>query len=366
MAMFAASSGFAQIFDPFTLRAEPANLNRNVTETVETGHVIYSLITGDPIPGFEFTFQLLGIGGEGITIECVPDATGAIPSAFQSCGNGGHTHDNPQRPLIFDRAADNSDGRLEYPALKPPSQGESGGAILPTPTDPTTVQIVSKGLTVVPTQGVTWEIPQVAGIYHFTSTVKAKPGGYFYPLEKESTYSGTLNLTVSARGLRQLPEQIGLYVKLRGGPGGPGNDMAHVDEVAFAGNELTLDAIPLIAREFLRLSANPSDPSNQLYVNDISLPKGGIFDWTASPHSGRSDRHWLSDHIEHREGLDVDINKSAPNLCIDDPRLAQAVNMWLEPVSGRPDGLLSSALLCESSGGMHIDITALRPFPTLP
>jgi hypothetical protein len=93
-------------------------------------------------------------------------------------------------------------------------------------------------------------------------------------------------------------------------------------------------------------------------VNDISLPKGGVFDlqndWNQFARS----------HSEHRDGRDIDINPAGIN-CLDDLALQAAVNKFLVPLEHRitnvqqPDP--ASALLCETGGRKHIDITALVP-----
>jgi len=75
----------------------------------------------------------------------------------------------------------------------------------------------------------------------------------------------------------------------------------------------------------------------------MSLPKGGIFDYT-----GNYDKP----HKSHDQGKDADINKD--NLdCLDDNDFFRSVDLLLPPVrviNGSP-----TAVLCESRGRKHVD-----------
>jgi hypothetical protein len=71
----------------------------------------------------------------------------------------------------------------------------------------------------------------------------------------------------------------------------------------------------------------PFAPGARLSINDISLSKGGLFDWQTN---------WVKPHQTHRKGTDVDINQApvdangtalAPVPCPDDYALQGAVDI---------------------------------------
>lgn len=137
--------------------------------------------------------------------------------------------------------------------------------------------------------------------------------------------------------LIELPEDdpfIPAYEKVRT------KEVEHPDSVAFYGAPLTLEVLPAIALVYLLLS------DRKLSVNDISLPKGGLFDiahdWKPKP-----------GHDTHREGKDVDINQENIK-CENDHDLKLAVNQLLLKVK-LPSGRKRSSLYCESGGRKHID-----------
>jgi hypothetical protein len=273
------------------------------------------------------TFELTGIGGAGVTVECVPDISGDF--SLMTCGNGGHNHSDPPRPLIFD----------------------NGSVVYPGDTDSSPLRVSSPVL-----PGLVfnlWEVPQVAGNYRFSTTLFAPPGQLFlvaanggFRFARSIGSSGFYNVSIAERGLKQLPARTdNLYLKVRT------PETNHVDDVAFGADFLTHQMIPAIAEEYTALSGRT------LSINDISLPKGGVFDYL--------NLNWLGPHNSHREGNDVDINQGVVNQyvepCSTDVNLRQAVNTYLVPLPAAPPGRPeATALLCESGGRKHIDITAFN------
>lgn len=138
-------------------------------------------------------------------------------------------------------------------------------------------------------------------------------------------YDRTIDIGV--RNLAVLPNNQNLYLKVRG------EDAFHLDEVAFYGAAITLQMLPLVAQDYLLLSGIT------LSANDMSLPKGGLFDI-------RGD--WDTPHSSHREGRDADINRGVFD-CFEDLELRTAVDQLLRRVT-QSNGTTRSALLCEPCG----------------
>ena len=123
--------------------------------------------------------------------------------------------------------------------------------------------------------------------------------------------------------------------------------------MAFSASPFTREALPKLSNVLFETSGR------NLSVNDISLPKGGVFDlllnWDGD-----------DDHAEHRDGNDADIN-TENILCQGDQALRAAVdrvlvgilrtdadgNLKVEKKTGKPHPF--SALLCEATGFKHID-----------
>jgi hypothetical protein len=79
---------------------------------------------------------------------------------------------------------------------------------------------------------------------------------------------------------------------------GPGSSPCTTpDNNHFAATVVT-DSLPLMAAAW-----RDSLGESRLAINDISLPNGGLFD---------VDTNWTTEHLEHREGLDVDVRTAIP------------------------------------------------------
>ncbi len=95
-----------------------------------------------------------------------------------------------------------------------------------------------------------------------------------------------------------------------------------------------------------------------LGINDMTLPKGGIFDvcgtWNpkdscTNPNTGRT----MTGHNTHRTGTDADIDRDRIN-CKDDWKLRRAIEIVSKygyVAGGQP----KATLKCESGGRKHID-----------
>jgi len=326
------------------LTVPPSNeLTNDPITTARFGLLCYDLFTGALVDTCRVEFELRGVGGSGITVDCVPDANGDI-TVF-SCGNGGHTHGPPDfpnnpRPITL------NDTPLMYPGDELTSPGEEFIAAGFSPLSQNTA--------------FTWDVPQVAGIYEFNAKLTATPGyAFFWIPNKITTIEtlGTLRATQARTAYRQFPDNPAEWARIRGGrnQGDPvGSDPDHTDSVAFGAAEITHQVLPLIAAEYAKLR-----PGNRrLSINDISLPMGGVFD---------DNQDWTRPHAEHRNGRDVDLNQDGLP-CQADTHLRAAVNKFLVKLATNSNGQPRnppSALLCESGGRKHIDVTWLVTSPII-
>ncbi|HNP65811.1 MAG TPA: hypothetical protein PKH39_17900 [Woeseiaceae bacterium] len=170
------------------------------------------------------------------------------------------------------------------------------------------------------------------------------------------TAEGRVNVTMDGDTLRQLPDAPLFYEK-----GRSANVTAdtHKNPVAFATTLLARTALLAIGRSF------KNDTNSLISYNDISLPKGGLFDFLAirpppiPPDPVKPDRPWLTPHSTHRRGMDVDVNKPNQVPCSGNTSVQKAVNIVLARDTD-PKRLGKTALLCESTGNYHIFITELR------
>jgi len=153
--------------------------------------------------------------------------------------------------------------------------------------------------------------------------------------------------------LMSLPDISPFYEKHRNGA------PDHQDEDAYSG---TIDAnfnLIEIAEEYSNMTALP------LSINDMSLPKGGLFDIKSN---------YALPHTWHRTGQSADINKPAAGInCRNDYDLIVAVN-FVMPAESRsfytpkiPKGFSRSGrFLCEPTGNIHIDLDVIPPPPPSP
>jgi hypothetical protein len=157
-------------------------------------------------------------------------------------------------------------------------------------------------------------------------------------------------IDVGVPGLTSLPDVSPFYVKVRGGA------PQHQDAAAFFGTADTIFSLIEIADEY-------SDMTTRLLsVNDMSLPKGGLFDINSN---------YATPHTWHRVGQSADINKPLGTTCRDNYDLKIAVNFVMPAEAGsffaKRRGFPSAGrFLCESNGNIHIDFDVVPPPPPSP
>ncbi len=162
-------------------------------------------------------------------------------------------------------------------------------------------------------------------------------------------------VSLEVDGLEELPTPTATdpYVIGRG----PDSKLVHSDSVSFWGTPATNFYLRKIATLYQKLVTNqdttiyPELLTKKLSINDISLPRGGLFD---------IDGDWdeIGGHSTHRNGKDADINrpvlKAGGRLaCKDNYDLRFAVDFYLPLPDGTdgtgslPHSIVNSALLCE-------------------
>jgi hypothetical protein len=123
-------------------------------------------------------------------------------------------------------------------------------------------------------------------------------------LVSDSTRFDTLSLMTRVPGLELLP--VGnKYVKVGGTceHHGPSDRTSVADSCKLRDHNhfaatVVRDSLPLMAQVWL-----DSLRQDTLFVNDIGLPYGGMFD---------VDGDWRPEHTEHREGKDADLRTAIP------------------------------------------------------
>lgn len=311
----------------------PSDEIRNEILTTAFAWLCYEQLTGKRLE-CGVRYEHFGLSADPARVACVIDGSGGVPS--DTCADGGHTHANPERPLLY--------------------RDDQGGAhAIAFPGDSNPAPLAATGTTFGPPNLAPFadpyflhDQPQVAGIYTWESTATAPPGYVWSDRIRftRDTVKAVGTTNVGVEDLRWLPDPGAGddYIKVRGGPGRTvGTDPYHVDAVAHFGTPLSLQYIPLLATNYSIYRGR------RLSVNDMSLPKGGVFeargDWEETSFD------WKSPHKGHRAGRDVDINRDGLR-CKVDPSLQQVVDQLLKPPAHRQD----SALYCEPDGLKHIDI----------
>jgi hypothetical protein len=309
----------------------PSNTDRTppVTNKAVLYWSCYLINTSVPL-NCSFDFTIVGVRPGGC-----PDPNN--PFEENACNNGGH----------FDafHTATRPKGSVEFP------QGN---------VDPD--RIFVEGQTLSPTSDrakILYRVPQVSGVYDVESRMTV-PRGFFcvntelWPCNTPTSWFVKGETNVGVPLLRQLPDPgpNDAYDKGRN-PADP-ELPAHPETVAYAGTPFTLLELPFLAKDFFDLSGGL-----RIGVNDMSLPLGGVFDIIPT--------NWVADHIEHRDGTDVDINRPVDPVtgnridCEQNFALRFAVDQRLAPLE-RGDELNKNrltALLCESEGRQHIDMEPL-------
>lgn len=327
---------------PIRLANVPSNDFTGQRHKVTIIAACFAKFTGLPV-NVRITHSIVGIKPPA---DCnTPDGAGTI----DKCNNGGHTHQGgPLRPHVF-----NPPGELENPADLSPVPLVVVSQQFDNP-DPFVGVIIDH------------QVPQASGVIAVEGEMLL-PRGWrcedfcFDPTSWQ--WEGFVHVRPLAT-LTQLPgapcvETPDHYIKERKfNDEVCDKDPNHRDAVAYAGTPFTLQALSRLARNYHRLTNGIA-----LSVNDMSLPKGGVFDL---------DNDWRFAHREHRDGTDADINRPRINgqslNCKLNKELRQAVDQVLvgkfrldengEIIKDIDlDPLPFSALLCENSGFNHIDFT---------
>lgn len=219
--------------------------------------------------------------------------------------NGGHIHDYDTHPLI-----DPKDGELEF----------SGNVL-------ERGKLWIKGRTGDYIAVIGHQMPEVAGKIVIETTITAPPGWYCASgcfTKKTSKFEDTLDVGVKGLGRLSDPVPNEHYFKLRGG--------MDTHPEGHWGTGDTIKKLKEIAEEYYKRSGII------LSINDISLPRGGLFDYEGT---------WEPPHSSHRTGTDADINRLGID-CNEDDKLERAV----EKVAG---GKSRPRLRCYPDGRQHID-----------
>lgn len=351
---------------PITTNSLPELINKKMF-----GYRCHNLSTGKPAVCKIEQHTLTGIMGNIVAEDCQIEPNGTITT--DTCANGGHTHPDPgdsgfpNRPIILDDA--DPSVKLTLPGGTNISRFSVKGDFGP---DWVVMEI---------------EVPENAGYLQWNSEISPPPSNFQIPnrfVGPGAQPNGNLRtegaIEISFRELRQLPAMDDLYRRIRGESKATTRlpDDSHFNDVAFAGTEIALEAMRLIAEEFKSKTTNAAAQESELIrPNDMSLPLGGVFDIFDQ---------WRPDHETHRDGLDIDINRSSQVVdsmgqdkqrnevnCTADINFVEAVNAVLSPVRTitlRPRGQaprkVQTAVLCESGGKKHIDITTIIAKQTTP
>lgn len=244
--------------------------------------------------------------------------TGLKSPADNASNNGGHQHNFDTHPLIY---PDNENGSLQF-------DGIDG--------DPSRLGV--KGQTLSAIARVIHPIPQVSGMIATEATLDA-PFGWICLRNcfTSNSWRWERPLDVGVQGLEQMPMSGNGYWRLTGSYGQPGVTSKHIAN--HYGTSSTVGTLSLIAWRYFEDTGGDS-----LGINDMSLPKGGLFDIK---------NNWAPPHYEHRTGTDADIDRDGFD-CEVDGLLWEAiefVNKYGYVSGDQP----KADLLCEDGGLKHID-----------
>ncbi len=161
----------------------------------------------------------------------------------------------------------------------------------------------------------------------FNTTVDVGVVTDLYPLADPQTYPG-------------LP-----YIRVRNNP----TTDPHPNSVAFYGTINTLFFLNNIAISYQK-------KGYMLSVNDMSLPRGGLFDVHAK---------YLTPHSYHRTGQSVDINQDINGDCLENDELRAVVDKEMPIQAGskfaNPKRYFPSRFLCETGNhnNIHLDFDGM-------
>ncbi len=200
---------------------------------------------------------------------------------------------------------------------------------------------------------VSHEMPEVSGKIETVFNLHVPPGWYtVYPESCDGKlrywcFYVTLDVGVTT-GLLPLadpksnPGVSFSYTRVR-------NALGHPDEVAYYGTINTLFFLNNIAISYKK-------KGYKLSVNDMSLPRGGLFD---------VDADYLEPHSFHRTGESADINQDINGDCLQNDLLRRAVDREMPIQAGSPFAnakrYFPSRFLCEqnNNNSIHLDFDGM-------
>lgn len=197
---------------------------------------------------------------------------------------------------------------------------------------------------------VTHLMPEVSGKIETVLNLHVPPGSYtVWPESCNGNglswcFNTTLDVGIAAT-LLPLPNPVANpnviypYTRVR-------NALGHPDDVAYFGTTNTLFFLNNISSSYKKKGGT-------LSVNDMSLPRGGLFDFHAN---------YLAPHGFHRTGQSADINKNNGD-CLKNKRLRQVVDQEMPIKTGSQFAKLyfSSHFRCElnNKNNIHIDFDGI-------
>lgn len=238
---------------------------------------------------------------------------GLKPPSELSDNNGGHINHSDTHPLIEPR-----DGSLQFDGV-----------------DSDHSKLGIDGQTRNTSVVLTHPIPQAAGKI-VTETLITAPFGWRCAREcfTENSHKYEYTYDVGVEDLGPLPDGDEHYVKCRSEAcPTPLSGASHPE--GSHGTQDTTKKLKAIARKYFERTGR------KLSINDISLPKGGLFD---------INNNWATPHIEHRTGTDADLNR-----CDGSGGFCPTCEFLRDVVQKIAQGQLRPSLKCESEGRKHID-----------
>lgn len=197
------------------------------------------------------------------------------------------------------------------------------------------------------------EMPEVSGKIETILNLYAPPGWKAFPqtaCDASLTYY-CFNTTVDVGVVADLlplpdpksnPSASYSYIRVR-------KSMGHPDDVAYSGTINTLFFLNNIAIAYKKKGYT-------LSVNDMSLPRGGLFD---------VDADYLTPHSTHRTGQSADINQDINGDCLQNDLLRRAVDQEMPIEIGSPFAnakrYFPSRFLCETgnNNNIHLDFDGM-------
>jgi hypothetical protein len=293
-----------------------------------------------------YTYQLVGV--DQLTDPLIQNQVTQPLTDIQIYG--GHEHDQSTHPFYW----------APSPVVQSPITVTGGFYQYQTP-------LMVTGNTASSVVSVTFPAPETAGSIWEKVDIGSPPGWYCVGLCWTSTdnlYHDTY--LIGWPGFLQLNPAATVggptnYIVVRKSPitGAVGGDTLHPDQNATWGDAYTIVQLELIANIYQQ------NTGDQLSINDMSLPLGGLFDVyadTTIPPANTTPGTWVPPHRGHRIGFAFDVNTTdaaqQPVVCDKYSALGLAIQEFDRLISLNPALLqpsLEPQLHCESGGRIHIN-----------